>query len=70
MDVREWDDTAGLLLQHQAAFEIADGIGHYPGSRAGRAYVESYARIAQAIEPYEPVPTATEVQMEHFGLEL
>jgi hypothetical protein len=70
VDAREWDDVAGLLLQHQAAFDIADGVGDYPGSRAGRAYIKSYARVAEAIEPYEPVPTATEVEMEHVGLEL
>jgi hypothetical protein len=66
----EWDDAAGLLLQHQAAFGIADGIGHYPGSRAGRAYIESYARVAEVVAPYDAAPPATEVEIEGFGLEL
>ena len=69
-DARDWDDAAGLVLQHQAAFDIADGIGHYPGSRAGRAYIKSYARVAEVVAPYEPAPPATEVEIEGFGLEL
>jgi conjugative relaxase-like TrwC/TraI family protein len=69
-DARDWDDAAGLLLQHQAAFDIADGIGHYPGSRAGRAYIESYARVAEVVALYEPAPLAAEVEIGHFGMEL
>ena len=69
-DARSWDEASGLVLQHQAAFDIADGIGHYPGSRAGRAYIESYARVAEVVAPYEPAPPATEVEIEGFGVEL
>jgi conjugative relaxase-like TrwC/TraI family protein len=69
-DAREWDEASGVVLQHQAAFDIADGIGHYPGSRAGRAYIESYARVAEVVAPYEPAPPATEVDIEGFDLEL
>lgn len=69
-DAREWDEASGLVLQHQAAFDIADGIGCYPGSRAGRAYIESYARVAEVIARYEPATPATEVEIEGFGLEL
>ena len=69
-DAREWDDAAGLLLQHQAAFDVAYGIGHYPGSRTGRAYIESYATVTEVIAPYEQAPPATEVEIECFGWEL
>ena len=69
-DAREWDEASGVVLQHQAAFDIADGIGHYPGSRAGRAYIESHARVAEVVAPFEHAPPATEVEIEGFGLEL
>lgn len=62
-----WRTDPRDLLQHQAAFGITDGIGPYPGSRAGRAYIESYARVAEAIEPYEQAPPATGVEIECFG---
>ena len=69
-DAPGWDEAAGLVLQHQAAFDIADGIGHHPGSRAGRAYFESYARVAKVVAAFEPASPATELAIDGFGLEL
>ena len=68
-DAREWDEASGLVLQHQTAFDIAYGIGRYPGSRAGRAYIESYATVTEVVVPYEQAPPATEVEIECFGSE-
>lgn len=38
---RTWDDTAGRLAQHQAAFGITDGIGPQPRWDRDNAYTRA-----------------------------
>jgi hypothetical protein len=51
---RGWDSAAGRLAQHQAAFEIADGLGRRPGYLDRSAYAESYARVDELLQPLRP----------------
>ena len=44
----------GRLAQHQAAFDIADGLGRRPSYLDRSAYVESRAIVEQHIEPMRP----------------
>ncbi len=44
-DARAWDDTAGLLAQHQAAFDIVDGLGRPPFYLDSSAYADSHHAI-------------------------
>jgi conjugative relaxase-like TrwC/TraI family protein len=51
---RRWDIAAGRLAQHQAAFDIADGLGRRPSYLDRSAYTESYARVEELLEPVQP----------------
>lgn len=51
---REWDAAAGRLAQHQAAFDIADGIGRRPSYLDRSAYADSHAVVEQLFEPVRP----------------
>ena len=44
-DARAWDDTAGLLAQHQAAFDIIDGLGRTPFYLDNSAHTDSHHAI-------------------------
>jgi hypothetical protein len=42
---RGWDDTAGRLAQHQAAFDVTGGLGHTPRYVENSAYADSHHAI-------------------------
>ena len=54
----DWDHAAGRLLQHQAAFGIARGLGPQPGYVDETAYAISRAAVAEAAGrlPHLPEP--------------
>jgi hypothetical protein len=51
---RDWDAAAGRLAQHQAAFEIAAGLGSRPGYFDRSAYAESHAGVDELLQPLRP----------------
>ena len=51
---RDWDAAAGRLAQHQAAFEIAGGLGRRPGYFDRSAYAESHAAVDELLQPLRP----------------
>ena len=51
---RQWDAAAGRLAQHQAAFDLTDGLGHCPQFLDKSAYTESRAAIEDSIESVCP----------------
>ena len=51
---RDWDAAAGRLSQHQAAFDITDGLGRRPGYVDRSAYAESHANVDELVRPLRP----------------
>ena len=51
---RNWDLAAGRLAQHQAAFNIADGLGRRPSYLDHNAYTESRASVEERFQPLRP----------------
>ena len=51
---RNWDTAAGRLAQHQAAFDITDGLGPRPSYLDRNAYTESRAAVEESIELIRP----------------
>ena len=66
---RTWDDTAGRLAQHQAAFNIAQGIGALPRWDRDSAYKRSHQALAETIAPTRPA-RARRIEIEQVGIEL
>lgn len=66
---RTWDDAAGRLAQHQAAFNITEGFGGIPRWDRKSAYTQSYRTVEEAIAVVRPAPSRT-VQIEPTGIEL
>ena len=64
-----WDDTAGRLAQHQAAFNIAEGIGSHPRWDRDSAYKRSHQALAATIAPTRPAP-ARRIEIEPPRIEL
>jgi hypothetical protein len=64
-----WDKAAGRVHQHQAAFDIRDGIGDWPGRYDRSAYGVSYEAVDDAIARLRPTPVvAREVPDIELGL--
>jgi hypothetical protein len=63
-----WDQTAGRLHQHQAAFDIQDGIGDWPGRYDRSAYRVSYEAVDEAIWKLRPQRPNMEVARPEIGL--
>ena len=51
---RDWDAAAGRLAQHQAAFEITDGLGRRPSYLDRSAYAQSHAGVDELLQPLRP----------------
>ena len=66
---RTWDDTAGRLTQHQAAFDITDGLGPHPRWDRNNAYTRSREALTEAIAVVRPAPTHR-IEIELPGIEL
>ena len=53
---RQWDIAAGRIAQHQAAFDITDGLGRRPGVLDRSVYTESRALVDELlIEHVRPI---------------
>lgn len=66
---RTWDNTAGRLAQHQAAFNIADGIGPHPRWDRDNAYKHSHRAVAASISATRPAPVRR-IEIERPGIAL
>ena len=66
----QWDTAAGRLAQHQAAFEITDGVGRLPRALERNAYIESRADVQDLILPLVQPPPARRLRIESGGIEL
>ncbi|HAM21429.1 MAG TPA: hypothetical protein DCQ04_04000, partial [Actinobacteria bacterium] len=67
---RQWDAAAGRLAQHQAAFDISDGLGRRPRVLDRNAYSESRAEIADLLSALPQPAPARRMQIEVPGIEL
>ena len=63
-----WDQAAGRVHQHQAAFDIRDGIGDWPGRYDRSAYGVSYDAVDEAIWKLRPQRPTMEVARPEIGL--
>ncbi len=66
---RNWDDAAGRLAQHQAAFNIAEGIGPHPRWDRENAYQHGHQALAATTAPTRLAPTRR-IAIEPRGIEL
>ena len=66
---RTWDRSAGLLAQHQAAFDINRGTGPQPRWDLNNAYSHSHHRLTETIAIVRPAPTRR-IEIEPPGIEL
>ena len=66
---RTWDAAAGRLAQHQAAFNIAYGIGPQPRWDRNNAYKHSHQALVAAIASTLPAPVRR-IEIERPGIEL
>jgi hypothetical protein len=69
-EAREWDRAAGYLAQHQATFEIVDGVGPRPQYQHRSAYADSHARVAELLPSSERLGSDLSVELPDLGLSL
>ena len=67
---RQWDAAAGRLAQHQAAFNITDGLGRRPKALERNAYVASREDVKGLIPPADQPTVGQRLQIESRGIEL
>ena len=67
-DASRWDVVAGRLSQHQAAFNIDDGLGSYPGYYTRSAYRDSHQAIADLLQPVERPVMDRSIEPPDLGL--
>ena len=66
----QWDAAAGRLAQHQAAFNITDGLGRLPRALERNAYIASREDVEDLFSPLlQPTP-GRRMQIESRGIEL
>ncbi len=68
-DLRTWDRAAGTLSQHQAAFDLAEGVGPSPRYDEHPAYCESYLAVMTCVQRPERVLERSR-EMPDLGLSL
>ena len=68
--VRQWDAAAGRLAQHQAAFDITDGLGRLPKALERNAYIASREDVQDLISPVVQPTPGRRMQLEPRGIEL
>jgi hypothetical protein len=66
---RLWDAAAGRLAQHQAAFDLTDGLGRRPGVLDRSAFIESRANVEDLIPLRQPTRTGR-IEIEVPGIEM
>ncbi len=67
---RQWDQAAGRLLQHHAAFNLAHGLGPRPGLLDNSAYTEARRLVERELEATVAVPHHRVRMIEPPGLSL
>lgn len=65
-----WDQAAGRLHQHQAAFDLSVGLGPRPGFFDDTAYTESRRLVEQQMEAMVEVPHQRGRRIEPGGISL
>jgi len=66
---RTWDDSAGRLAQHQAAFSVSEGIGPRPRWDQRSAYTDSYRMVEADVCIDRPAPSRS-VEIRPLGIDL
>ncbi len=69
-EARRWDRAAGDLAQHQAAFDVLDGVGPQPQYQHRSAYADSHARVTELLPPSERPSFDLSVEPPDLGLSL
>ncbi len=67
---RQWDAAAGRLAQHQAAFDITDGLGRLPKALERNAYIASREDVDDLISALAQPTVGRRMQIESQGIEL
>ena len=67
---RNWDTTAGRLAQHQAAFDITNGIGRQPNYHDHNAYTQNHANIDELIQPLRPPGPTRRIERDIPSIEI
>ena len=67
---RQWGAAAGRLAQHQAAFDITDGLGRLPKALERNAYIASREDVQDLISPVVQPTPGRRMQLEPRGIEL
>ena len=67
---RQWDTAAGRLAQHQAAFDITDGVGRIPRALGRNAYIASREDVKDLISPFVQPTPARRLQIDSRGIGL
>jgi hypothetical protein len=68
-EAHEWDAAAGRIAQHQAAFELEDGIGPYEAMWDDTAFGDSYRTVQADLDHFEQdVAFESEIRLERPGL--
>ncbi len=67
---RRWDIAAGRLAQHQAAFDIADGLGRPPRALERNAFIASREDVEDLILPVAQPTRGRRMPIESRGIEL
>jgi hypothetical protein len=66
---RQWDHAAGHLAQHQAAFNVVDGLGPPPAYHDHSVYAHSHTRLAQLLVPSNRAEEMS-IELPDLGLSL
>ena len=67
---RRWDAAAGRLAQHQATFDITDGLGRLPRALERNAYIASREDVEFLISPLVQPTPGRRLHIESQGIEL
>jgi len=65
-----WDRAAGRLHQHQAAFDLEQGLGRRPALLDNSAYTESRAEVERLMPSVVRTPQRRGREIESLGIEL
>jgi hypothetical protein len=69
-DARQWDAAAGRLAQHQAAFDLTDGLGPQPHYDDRSTYAYSHDHVTQLVGPLQRLTIDRTVELPDLGLSL
>ena len=67
---RNWDTVAGRLAQHQAAFDITDGLGRRPNYNDHNAYAQSHADVDDLVRSLRPIRPTRVIERDVPSIEI